>query len=905
MNWLKQLLTRNEWKNDVAEEIRQHLQERTEALTAEGLSRPEAEKRARREFGNITLLEERSRETWDWPAVESLLADVRHAIRRLLQTPGFTVVCLVTLALGIGANTGIFTLLNAVLLKSLPVPAPEQLFLVKQSGQSAEDARFSYPVFQRFSRQLPPLTAMAAMTWPASFYVSSGGPEEPATGQLVSSNFFQVFETDAVLGHLFAEGENNSAQESAVAVLSYNYWQKHWAGDTGVIGRKLLVNHLPVTIIGVAAPGFFGARPEAQPDFWLPLSEQSEVRYLSHYSTTTAADPFKSWLPQENIQWLQFVLRIRDANAFPRFTAVMNRVAQEEIERLIQRESDPAQKQALRRSYLTLESGQKGFATLREQFRQPLFLLLALSSVILLMTGANVANLLLARAAARERANAIQLSIGAGRSRLIRQMLIESLLLSLSGGVCGIAVAFLCARVIPQWASTTGGTLPLHLAPDGRLLLFGFSVAVLTGLLFGLAPAVQSARVDPVTALKAHAKGVHGYGSSRRWSLRRNLVIGQVALCLLLLVGAGMFWRTLRNYSQLNPGFDRDHLLSIRVDTHLVNYQPPEFLSLYRRLLDSLNVIPGVHSSGVASCALAAGCFDSTDVYLAEERTGTAQRFHAQVNTVSTRYFETIGVQLLRGRAFGPQDNEHSPQVAVVNQTLAHRYSKDREIVGRRFAYDWNSSQHFEIVGVVSDARVNDVRQVAPPLIYFPIEQAPGNIDSIDVRTNTDPQGLISQARQAVLKVDSRLSIKEVNTMSVQVQRNLTQPRLIARLTALFGLLALGLACLGIYGVMSYMVARRTGEIGVRLALGSSRHKILWLVWKETLFLVAIGTVLGLALSVVAMRLVTGFLYGLSPGDPAAMVMAGSLLLLVSMAASFFPAWKAATVNPVEALRAE
>jgi predicted permease len=383
------------------------------------------------------------------------------------------------------------------------------------------------------------------------------------------------------------------------------------------------------------------------------------------------------------------------------------------------------------------------------------------------------------------------------------------------------------------------------------------------------------------------------------------LVVGQVTLCLLLLVGTGMFWRTLQNYSQLNPGFDRDHLLSIRVDTHLVNYQPPEFLSLYQRLLDSLNAIPGVRSSSVASCALVAGCFDATDVYLADERTGTAQRFNAQVNFVSVNYFETIGIQLLRGRVFGPEDHEHSPQVAVVNQTLANRFSKNREIVGRRFAYDLNSPQQFKIVGVVSDARVNDIRQVAPPLIYFPIAQAPGNLDSIDVRTSTDPQRLISQARGAVLRVDPRLSIVEVITLSDQVQRNLTQPRLIARLTALFGLLALSLACLGLYGVMSYMVARRTGEIGVRLALGSHRSQIVWLVWKETLLLVATGAVLGLALSVVTMRLVTGFLYGLSPGDPPTTILAGSVLLLVSMAASFFPAWKAATIDPVEALRAE
>jgi predicted permease len=905
VNWLKQLLTRNELKNSVAEEIRQHLDERTEVLVAEGLGRSEAEDRARREFGNRTLIEERSRETWDWSAFESLLVDIRRAIRRLVQAPGFTFVCLVTLALGIGANAGIFTLLNAVLLKSLPVPAPEQLFLVKQSGRSAEKTRFSYPFFQRFSQQLPALTSMAAMAWPDSFYVSSGGPDEPATGQLVSSNFFEVFETHAVLGRLFAAQKQDKAREGSVAVISYGFWQKHLAGDSAVIGQKLLVNHVPVTVIGVTVPGFFGARPEARPDFWMLLTDQSEVRYHSHYSSTTAADPIQPWPPQENIHWLQFVVRIQDTAALPRFSAVMNRLIHEDIGRKIQHEPDPAQQQALRHTYLTLEPGQKGFATLREQFRQPLFLLLALASVILLITCANVANLLLARATARERANAIQLSIGAGRARVLREMLIESLLLSLAGGFCGIAVAFWCARIIPKWASAKDVALPLNLTPDWRILVFGFSTAILTGFLFGLAPALQCARVDPVVALKANAKGVHGSGSARRWSLRRNLVIGQVALCLLLLVGAGMFWQTLRNYSQLDPGFDRDHLLSIRLETHLVNYQPPDFQTLYRRLIDSLNAIPGVRSSSIATCALVVGCFDASDVYLADERTETSQRFNAQVNAVSIHYFETTGIQLLRGRPFGPEDNEHSPRIAIVNQTLANRFSKNRDIVGRRFAYDLNSSQRFEIVGIVSDARVNDVRQVAPPLIYFSIEQAPGNVDSIDVRATAAPQSLISQARQKVLRVDPRLSIVEISTMSDQVERNLTQPRLIARLTAMFGLLALALACLGLYGVMSYMVGRRTAEIGVRLALGSSRSKIVWLMWKETLFLVTTGAILGLLVSVVAMHLVMGFLYGLSPGDPETTILATSLLLIVSMAASFFPAWRAATVNPMEALRSE
>ena len=906
MNWLKQLMTRNALKRDLAEEMRQHLGEKIEALIAEGLNRSEAEHRARREFGNVTLLEERSREIWDWTAVEFLMADAYYAVRRLVQTPGFTIVCLLTLALGIGVNTGIFTLLNAVLLKSLPVPAPDQLFLVKQSGRTAEKTRFSYPLYQRVSRQIPDAISIAAMGWPDLFFVGSGsGPDETATGQLVSSGFFETFETQPLLGRLFDQDEDDRAGGHSEAVVSYEYWQRHLAADTAVMGRTLLVNHVPFVIIGITKPGFFGARPEAQPDFWLPLAAQFDVHYHSHYSDTTDADPSKPWLAQEDINWLQFVVRVKDSAAVPRFTAVMNRLFHDELQNLIRNGDDPQRQRRLQDAYLTLEPGQKGFATLREQFRNPLFLLFALTFIILLIACANVANLLLARASARERANAIQISIGAGRWRLLRQILIESLLLSFGGGLCGIGVAFWCAHVIPKWVWTPDRVLPLNLAPDWRILLFGIAMAVLTGTLFGLAPAIECLRVDPVVALKTNAKTTHGRTSGRRWSLRNSLVMGQVALSLLLLAAAGMFWRTLTNYSQLDPGFDRDHLLSVRVDTHLITYNPADFLSLYRRLVDGLNALPGVRSSSVASCALVVGCLDASDVFLFDKSSGTADRVNAQMQAVSLGYFHTVGVHLLRGRLFRTTDKDTSPRVALVNQTFANRFSNRRDVLGRRFAYDLDSTQRFEIVGLVSDARVNDVRQVAPPLIYFSIEQAPGNIGSIDILTAANPKSLVSEARQIVRKVDPRLSILRVNTLSDQVLQNLTIPRVIALLAGMFGILALGLACLGLYGVMSYLVGQRTAEIGIRLALGSNRSLVLWLVLKESLLLAAIGVAAGLALSLAVMQFATSFLYGLSADDPPTMTAAGLLLLFVSIMAGVLPAWKAATVNPMDALRAE
>jgi predicted permease len=445
--------------------------------------------------------------------------------------------------------------------------------------------------------------------------------------------------------------------------------------------------------------------------------------------------------------------------------------------------------------------------------------------------------------------------------------------------------------------------IPLHLVPDVRVLIFSVVVTMATGLLFGLAPALQSAHIDPASVLKASAPSISG--QEGRWSLRKILVAAQVALSLVLLVGAGMFLRTLENYSRLNPGFDRDHLLSVHLDTHLANYQTADFPSLYRELIDRMEAIPGVRSADVATCSLVSGCLDSSDVILAGEDGQKNVLVNAQVNSVSLHYFTTVGIRLLRGRSFATTDNATAPKVCLVNQTFAGRYLGAGNPVGRRFSYADTGSDIYQIVGVVADARVNDIREAAPPVIYFPIAQNPGNIDGLEIRTMAAPQWIAAQARQAVASVDHRIPVVHVSTLNEEVNDNLSQQRLIARLTTIFGLLALGLASLGLYGVMSYIVQRRTSEIGVRLALGSSRTNVLWLVLKETFALVSAGGLLGLVLSIAAMHLTAGFLFGLSPEDPVTVGGAAALLYLVSIAAGFFPARRAASINPIEALRAE
>ena len=902
---LRKMFTRHRRYEELSESIREHLEEKIADLMEGGMTREEAERSARHEFGNVTLIEEQSREVWQWPRLESLWEDVKYALRRLRKTPGFTTIALLTLALGIGANTGIFTLLDAVLLKSLPVPDPEQLFIVKQSDHLADKSRFSYSFFDQIRRQVPDTASIAAMSWPDDFYVVTAKEQpQPTQGQLVSGNYFQVFETYPVLGRLLTPADDEQLGASPVAVISYAYWRREFGADPTVIGRKLEVNYVPVTIVGVAPQGFFGARAGTQPAFWIPLSMQSVVDYHDHYSDF-GAQPQKPWIPQANINWLLLVVRVKSPVAVPEMTSVLNQQYRGNLESLMQHLADPEQREAMLRNRLTLELGQRGFANVREQFKQPLLLLMAMAAIVLLITCANIANLLLARAAARQHALALQLSIGAGRTRLIQQMLTECLLLSLGGGVLGIVVAYGCATILPHWASTGNTTIPLNLAPDTRILVFGVIVAVATGVLSGLAPALQSASVDPASVLKTGVLLIAGSAGTRRWSVRKMLVVAQVALSLLLLVGAGMFLQTLENYSRLDPGFDRNHLLNVQIDTHLVNYQTSDFPSLYQRLADRMEAIPGVRSASITSCSLVAGCFDSSDVVVRNGSGRRIARANAQVNSVSLNYFATTGIQLFRGRVFATTDDVSAPKVAIVNQTFAHRYLGDQNPLGLEFSYADDEVNRYQIIGVVMDARVNDIREIAPPIIYFPIVQNLGNIDGLEVRTAADPHWVAAQARQAIADVDPRIPIVNVATLNEEVKDNLTQPRLIARLTAIFGVLALTLACLGLYGVMSFTMQRRTSEVGVRLALGSTRSTVLLLVMRETLLLTGVGVMVGLVMAIVGMRMATSFLFGLSPDDPPTIALATGVLLLASAIAGFVPAWRAAHIEPVQALRTE
>jgi predicted permease len=830
------------------------------------------------------------------------IQDLRYALRQLRKSPGFTAVSVLTLALGIGANTGIFTLVNAVLLKSLPVPNPEQLYLVSENDWQPANSRFSYPTFRDARAVMPGGSELAATSWPARFYASFGGQPEMVTGQLVSGNYFQTLATHSSVGRLLGEDDDRTIGGSPVAVISYGCWERRFGRDPNIVGRKLIVNGIPLQVIGVAAQGFFGAEVGSSPEFWLPTMLQSTVRYQQHYSQGESAKTDDPWPSQSDIRWLQFIVRVKGPAGVQQTWAALNHVFRIGLEQYAMQIKDTQERQAALRTQWRLLPGSHGLPHLRQHFWQPLLALMAMASIILLIACANLANLMLARATAREREIAVRLSIGATRARLVRQLIVECILLSFIGAALGSAIAYWITEVLPRWASSASRPIPLSLAPDARVLFFSMAAAVFTGIAFGLAPALQGSRIEPVQALK-NGPAVLG-GTGARWSLRQTLVALQVALSLMLLVGAGLFARTLRNFTKLDPGFDRDHILTIGLDTHLNGYSHAQLTGLYRRIIDRVEGVPGVRSAALNSCELASGCGDASDIYIPGVSHANGET-DAQERRVTNEFFATTGLQLIKGRSFADSDTEKSPAVVVVNEEFVREFFKAQDPIGQYYGYDAENPRRFQIVGVVKDSRINDIRESAPPTAYHSLSQDVIDIETLNVRTFGNPAELIPKIREVVRSVDPGLPITDSSTVAELVSNSLSQQRLIARLTSIFGGLALALACLGLYGVMSYIVARRTAELGIRLALGASRAAVLWLVLNQVLVVIAIGLIAGLMLSLLSVHAVRSLLFGLSPYDPATILGAMGVLVAVSIISGLKPAWHAAQVNPTEALRME
>jgi predicted permease len=839
---------------------------------------------------------------------DEMFQDLRYGVRMLLKNPGFTALAVLSLALGIGANAAIFSLLDAVLLKMLPVKQPEQLVFLEQSGapEFKRSSNISYAAFERLRAQSQVLSGACFFSYTTRLNASLNGQGEIVEGQMVSGGFFSVLGVDAVAGRTFTEADDKETSAAAVAVISYKYWQQRFGMNPNAVGQTVVLNSAPVTIIGVAPPEFFGVIIGNAPDIFLPSATGERI------------------LPRRfrfRADSLPFVLARLKPGVAPQAGAALSLLLQQSLLEEAGSQLPPEKQQAIQRQTMKLLPADQGFSMLRQQFSAPLRLLMAVVGLVLLIACANVANLLLARAAARRKEIAVRLALGASRLRLIRQLLTESLLLALAGGVAGLLLAAWCSGLLLAVVSsgrnpvTNGSRLSLNAPLDGRVVGFTVLVSLLAVVLFGLAPAWRATRLELSPTLKDNARA---WGGSGRFRWGQTLVVAQVALSLALLIGAGLFVRSLSKLKSTDIGFKRENVLLFSVDPQLIRYQKEQIAGLYKQMLERITTVPGVQSVSLARQGLLNGGGTQGSITVpghastADENSITQTREGSVYNApwlcqVGPRFFETAGMTLLRGRDFGPQDHETARKVAVVNEAFARYYFGNADPLGQRFDRGKNDGGEVEIIGVVKDAKAVSIREQTPRTFYVPFLQDPGawRETTFQVRTAGNPLHLVAEIRRAVQGVDPNLPLFRVRTLEAQVDESLGQERLVATLASLFGALALLLACAGLYGVLSYSVSQRTHEIGIRLALGAPPGRVLWMVLRETYALVLAGIVIGAAASFAAGRLIASMLFGLTPTDPVTALLAVILMIGVASLAGWLPARRAARVAPLVALRHE
>ena len=835
---------------------------------------------------------------------DEMFQDMRYGLRMLLKTPGFTLAAALSLALGIGANTAIFSLIDAVLLKSLPVQEPEKLLLFgkgKDVGwiggfpNRSWDV-FSYPFYREVRRRNQVFSDVAAtlsMTWSVHGAVNTSGAsgEMVRIGvQLVSGSYFSTLGAHAGLGRVITDADDQVAGAHPVAVLSYDWWESQLGGDTAVIGRTVTIDKVAYTIIGVAPREFFGTTVGQAPDMWIPLAMQAQL-------------PPGHWKGREDEdhQELYLIARLKNGVSAEQSSAAVNLLFKQSLQERAGAQASTERLQDIQRAYIELTPAGRGISALRGKFSFSLQVLMAVVGIVLLIACANLANLLLARATARQKEFAVRMALGAGRARLVRQLLTESVLLASLGAAAGIFLAWRLSHLLVLMASTGLTPLPLDVTPNARILGFTLLASLLSALAFGTAPALRASRIEPNSSLKG---GKGSAQSASRSRFGKALVVAQVALSLLLLVGAGLFVRTLINLQNLPSGFNQQNVMLFYVDTTTTDYKGAQLNALLREVEERVKATPGVAAASFSAYFFNQGAWTSSmftrDQNLPERQSGLVSN-----KAVGQDYFTTMGIRLLQGRVFGPQDTEKSQQVAVISETTAQRFFPNSSPIGRRFGRLPQSSEKFEIIGVVKDAKDMSLTEEWRPIAYFPYSQSDEPMSNLVVRYSGSPEAVIQQARQAIREVSRNLPIDGVVSLSEHISRSLAQQRLVARLAAFFGMFALSLACVGLYGVLSYAVARRANEIGIRMALGAKRGDVIWLVLREALALVVAGVVIGLLASLAATRTVSTMLFGLKPNDPPTIAAATLLLFAVAALAGYLPARRAARVDPMAALREE
>ena len=905
MKWLRVFVSRffgvfrrRALDSELDAELGAHLDALTEANIRRGMNEQQARHAARREFGGVEQAKESYRDQRGLPFFETLAQDIRYALRMLVKSPGFTAVTIMTLALGIGANTGLFSLVNSVLLANLPVRNPQELVVVKytdaRSQQVEED--FSYPMYQAMRDRNVVFSNILTRSG-VDFNASYGGASERALGEMVSGNYFDTLGVRPFLGRLIGPEDDRIPGAHPIAVLSYGYWQRRFGSDPAIVGKSIILNEHPMRVIGVTPPAFYGTELSRNPDIRVPMMMATVFRPVP-----------ANRLQNPRHRWMTVLARrkpdVSVAQAQASLDTLYHQVLAAELQELGASVNAHDKERALA-SRIQLEPGHQGFAHLRGEMERPLLLIFAVTGVVLLVACANLANLLLARNAKRKQEILVRLAIGAGRGRLIRQWLTESLLLSTLGGCAGILVAYWAKTALVSFMPASFRA-NLHAPMDLRVLCFALFASLVTGLLFGLAPALQLSQAGVSIALRNDAPSIAS--GERLFSLRSALIFVQVALSLPLLIGAGLFLHSLRNLRGVNTGFVKENVFLATLNPSMNGYPQERIKSLYDELLARVRALPGVRAASLTTSSVISGSWDQEGVKVEGYQPGPDENMSPNAAVVSPGYFATMGIPFVSGRDFSEQDTASRAKVVIINQTMAHYFFGNKDPLGKKIGTDEDpkAPPDREIIGVVKDAKYVHLSEAARRHFYAPMAQEPRLFDmTLQVRTSGDPEKIGDLVRAQAYDLDANLPLYATTTLEIQIDDSLAQERLLTWLSSLFGLLATLLASLGLSGVVAFSVARRTREIGIRMALGAQPGDILRSVGSHTVILVTGGIVAGLAAAYSLNRLLSSMLFEVSPADPLAFAGACLLLGLVAGVAAYLPAQRATQVDPVVALRYE
>jgi predicted permease len=886
MNLLKQLFSRRRIYDDLYDEIREHLEEKTDELVATGLSRKEATATARREFGNVTLTEEDSRQVWRWASVEDFLPDLRCALRMLRKNPGFAATAIITLALGIGANTAIFMLLDAIRLRSLPVQDPQELAEVRITdpghqgmGNNQQYGELTRPLWQEIRDHQQSFSGVFA--WSVNLRYMGRGSEMRHFHELrVSRDFFRVLGLHPFRGRLLMPEDEGACPMTSV-VVSYPYWQNELGGRELSPTIKLVVDNELVEVVGVTPPGFFGMVVGEGFDIAVPFCEPKEGLRRDVFEVSVLG-------------------RLKPGGTTQRASAEMDALSSSVFEATIPPGRDTHWTETYKHFRLAAYPASTGVSALRD-YDHSLLLLLGIAGLVLLIACTNLANLMLARASVRQREMAVRLALGASRARLIRQLLTESLLLAATGAAMGIALAQSLSRLLVWSFSTDGAEANLQMVTDWRVLLFAAGVAVFTCVIFGIAPALRATRAEPISAMKSGSRGTTS--GRERFSMQRLLVVTQVSVSLVLLVGALLFVRSFRNLVSFDPGMRESGITDAFLGFWQSNLPKERWADFQRELLEEVRSVPGVLNAATTTNAPLLGASWEHGIHIG------SQEGNSKFTWVSPEYFETMGIPLISGRGFTQNDSASSPRVALVNETFVRRYLSGANPIGqtlRTSPEPGYPATTYEIVGVIPDTKYNDLHGQTPPMTFAPASQFPGQGPWTVVMIYSNlPSASIAAAAKRVIAEKHPDVVTQFADFQKEIRGGLVEERLMATLSGFFGILAVLLAMVGLYGVISYIVAMRRSEIGIRMALGASGADVVGIIVRQTLGLLALGVAVGVVLALAAVRSAGSLLFGLQPNDPLTFAAATVMLVSIALIASFLPARRASRVDPMAALRYE